>query len=121
MADASAAPADAAVLDTVLEVVRGLAEEVGGPRAARAVAPEASLEREVGLGSLERVELVLRLETALGRTLDERLIEADTPAQLARVAAEAPVSGVPARGSRPSAAPAPLAARAPDAETVHGS
>ena len=34
-----------------------------------AVSPEASLERELGLGSLERVELLARLERAFGRPL----------------------------------------------------
>ena len=56
MTDAVAAPASAPAAEVearVLEVVRGLAEETGGPRAAHAVASSASLEREIGLGSLE--------------------------------------------------------------------
>ena len=66
-------PAGAALdsyVERVLEVVRELALEVGGPRAVRAVSATASLERDVGLGSLERVELLVRLEEALGRELD---------------------------------------------------
>src|SRR5688572_25631988 len=64
------APAgELSVQDKVLDIVRALAGEVGGPRAARAASPDASLERDLGLGSLERVELLLRLETAFGRTL----------------------------------------------------
>src|SRR5438477_8314104 len=86
MTDAVAAPASAPAAEVearVLEVVRGLAEETGGPRAAHAVASSASLEREIGLGSLERVELLLRLENAFGRALDDRFLQADTPAAIA--------------------------------------
>src|SRR5918996_3355324 len=80
------APADrlVAVQARVLEIVRALAHEVGGGRAARAASAEASLERDLGLGSLERVELLLRLEKAFGRTLGDRGLEIDTPAGLAR-------------------------------------
>lgn len=71
-------------LERVLGVVRELALEVGGQRALRAVSPGASLERDVGLGSLERVELVSRLEAAFERELDERFLLLDTPEGLAR-------------------------------------
>lgn len=71
-------------LERVLKLVRELALEVGGERALRAVAPNASLERDVGLGSLERVELVARLETAFQRDLGERFLVLDTPADLAQ-------------------------------------
>ncbi len=75
----------ASVEDVVLEVVRGLAAETGGPRAVRAVSLEASLERDVGLGSLERVELLVRLEAAFDRTLNDRCLGIDTPAGLVGV------------------------------------
>jgi 1-acyl-sn-glycerol-3-phosphate acyltransferase len=71
-------------LERVLEVLRALALELGGPRAHRAVSPTASLEREVGLSSLERVELVLRLERLLGRELDDRFLTLDTPLEIAQ-------------------------------------
>ena len=104
----------------MLEVVRALAEELGGARAAQAVAPGASLEREVGLGSLERVELLLRLETAFGRALDDRFLQADTPGALARLIAEGGVVGrrprAPSARSRVGAATAAQAAA-----TVHES
>jgi fatty-acyl-CoA synthase len=70
-------------LEQVLDVVRALARETGGPRAERAVTPQASLEREVGLGSLERVELLARLERAFGRVLDDRCLVLDSVAALA--------------------------------------
>ena len=82
------APSFEEVLDRVLEVVRDLARETGGDRARRAAGPDASLEREVGLGSLERVELLLRLERSFGRSLDDRYLEIDTAAGLARALLE---------------------------------
>src|SRR5262249_31783231 len=100
MADAtvpSAAAADSNPMlqERVLAIVRELAGEVGGARAQRAVAAGASLERDVGLGSIERVELLLRLERAFGQALDERFLEIETPAALAtalaRVGAEGPL------------------------------
>ena len=89
-------PSPDVVLERVLDIVRSLAREVGGPRAERAVAEEASLEREVGLGSLERVELLIRLERAFGRALDDRCLRIDTASGLARALTEAP-SGEPLR------------------------
>ncbi len=77
------------ILDPVLAVVRDLAREVGGDRAERAVGPESSLDREVGLGSLERVELLARLERTFGRTLDDRCLQIDTAWGLARAILEA--------------------------------
>ncbi len=81
--------AAAATEERVLEIVRELALELGGRRAGLAVAPDASLEREVGLGSLERVELLVRLEAAFGRNLGERFLTLDTPAAVAQAIAEA--------------------------------
>jgi 1-acyl-sn-glycerol-3-phosphate acyltransferase len=60
-------------------ILRPLALELGGPRALHAVTPTASFERDVGLGSLERVEFLLRLESALGRELPDRFLLLDTP------------------------------------------
>jgi 1-acyl-sn-glycerol-3-phosphate acyltransferase len=89
----SATPGVAAVPDDVvvrvLDVVRQLARETGGARAERAVAAAASLEREIGLGSLERVELIARLERAFGRALDDAALAVDTPAGLARAILDA--------------------------------
>jgi len=89
-------PASDGVLERVLETVRALARETGGARAERAVSPTASLEREIGLGSLERVELLARLERAFGRTLDDRGLSLDSAERLARAFDDA-VPGVPLR------------------------
>ena len=77
------------VVERVLDVVRQLARETGGARAERAVSATASLEREIGLGSLERVELVARLERAFARPLDDGCLAVDTAAGLARAILEA--------------------------------
>jgi fatty-acyl-CoA synthase len=55
----------------VVEVVRGLLAELGHEAAARGTRPGSHLERDLGLGSLERVELLLRLEKMFGVRLDE--------------------------------------------------
>ncbi|HYM61801.1 MAG TPA: AMP-binding protein [Thermoanaerobaculia bacterium] len=75
--------------NVILETARALAEELGGVRAANAVEPNSSLERQVGLGSLERVELLLRLERRFGHALNDQLLTLDTPAELARAVAAA--------------------------------
>ena len=81
--------ATAATEERVLEIVRELALELGSSRAVRAVSPVASLERDIGLGSLERVELLVRLEAAFGRALGERFLSLDTAAGIARAVEEA--------------------------------
>jgi 1-acyl-sn-glycerol-3-phosphate acyltransferase len=86
--------------EQVLAVVRALAQEVGGGRAARAVRPGASLDREIGLGSLEKVELIARLEAAFGRTFDDRYLALDTPREFARLLVDAP--------PEPATPPAPV-------------
>src|SRR6185295_8026359 len=88
----AAAPIPDDVVVRVLDVVRQLARETGGARAERAVAASASLEREVGLGSLERVELVARLERTFGRALDDGCLAVDTAAGLARAILDASAS-----------------------------
>ena len=113
--------APATVEERVLEIVRRLAEEVGGARASRATAPDASLERDLGLGSLERVELLLRLETAFGRALGDDALAIDTPAGFAGALAQA--------GAQPASVPKPAAgttSRAaakslPESQTLHES
>src|ERR1700719_2233432 len=65
-----------------LGTVRQLLTELGGSRGMEELAargPAAHLERELGLGSLERVELMLRLGDACGVRLPDRVVaEADT-------------------------------------------
>jgi fatty-acyl-CoA synthase len=90
----------------VLAIVAQLAFELGGARARHAVGPSASLERDLGLGSLERVELLLRLESAFGIRLADDLLRLDTPAALARAMSESPGSSGVIATRAPILAPA---------------
>jgi 1-acyl-sn-glycerol-3-phosphate acyltransferase len=64
-------------------IVSGLVSELGSVPGRR-VAPGDSLDRALGLGSLERVELLLRIEHAFGvRLADDVMVTADTIADLA--------------------------------------
>ena len=54
------------------------------------------LDRDLGLGSLERVELLARLETAFGVRLPDQVVaEADTPEDLAQALLTAPGTATP--------------------------
>ena len=65
--------------ERVLEVVRELVAELGFESALRSAGPASHLDRDLGLGSLERVELLLRLEKSFGTRLDEDVLAgADT-------------------------------------------
>ena len=66
----------------VLEIVRALVIELGG-RPRGPVTAQASLDRDLGIGSLERVELLLRLEQEFGvRLPDAVMAEAESPRDL---------------------------------------
>ena len=58
----------------VLEVTRGLLAELGSVHAMDAVRPSANIDSELGLGSLERVELLVRLDRMFGSRLPESAI-----------------------------------------------
>ncbi len=60
--------------ERVLEVVRELVAELGQGAAVRSAGAASHLDRDLGLGSLERVELLLRLEKAFGTRLDEEVL-----------------------------------------------
>lgn len=80
-----------ATRERVLELVRGLLEELGSHGAIPALNGNSHLDRELGLGSLERVELLARLETMFGVRLPDRTAaEANTPEDLARAVLAAP-------------------------------
>ena len=126
MATNPAAPSFAEAERRVIEVVRALAREVGGPRAERAVAPRASLDGDVGLGSLEKVELLSRLEAAFGQPFDDRYVALDTPRDFAAlIAGGAPPEAAVEIDARTDAAgpregPGPATAPEP-ARTIHES
>src|SRR3990170_1470462 len=80
---AVANPASSAVADDrVLEIVAGLVDELSGGNARRPTLDDA-LDRDLGISSLERVELLLRLERAFGVRLPDSVVgEAATPKDL---------------------------------------
>ena len=103
--------------DRVLAAVRGLAREMGGARAEQAVGSSASLERDIGLGSLERVELIARLEKIFRHKLDERFLRMDTPGEIALALAD---TETPTEAGVPRAVRVAAAVRATrSAATLH--
>jgi 1-acyl-sn-glycerol-3-phosphate acyltransferase len=82
------------VRQRVLDVVRELLEALGSHGAVAELSEKSNLDRDLGLGSLERVELLTRLETAFGLRLPDTLAtEANTPEELVQAILCAP--GVP--------------------------
>ena len=73
-------PFDRAVHEgRVLDIARELLRELGSYHAIEGVRGSAQLDRDLGLGSLERVELVVRLDREFGAMLPDRVAaEANT-------------------------------------------
>jgi acyl carrier protein len=79
--------------ERVLDVVRQLLTELGSQGALPMLNSTSHLDRDLGLGSLERVELLARLESEFGvRLPDSVAAEANTPEDLARAIVSAPGS-----------------------------
>lgn len=104
----------APAVDEVLRIITALARELRAGGAVPAVTLDSGLERELGFDSLERAELLRRLEAALDVRLPPRtLAEAETPRDLVRAVlaggARIPVAAIqaPAPVSEPSAAAPP--------------
>jgi fatty-acyl-CoA synthase len=92
--------------ERVLLVVRRLLEELGSQGALPMLGATSLLDRDLGLGSLERVELLARLETEFGVRLPDRVAaEANTPDDLTRA-----ILGVPARTAEEESDPSALRA-----------
>jgi fatty-acyl-CoA synthase len=78
------------VQQRVLDVLRELLSELGSAGALPMLRETSQLDEDLGLGSLERVELLARLETAFGVRLPDRVVaEANTPEDLAAAIAGA--------------------------------
>jgi 1-acyl-sn-glycerol-3-phosphate acyltransferase len=81
------------VRERVLDVIRTLLDELGSRGAITILSPSSQLDRDLGLGSLERVELIARLEKDFGIRLPDRLVaDADTPEDLATAIFGAPLA-----------------------------
>lgn len=84
-----------ATRERVLVVVRRLLQELGSDGALPILSPTSHLDRDLGLGSLERVELLARLETEFGiRLADHVAAKANTPEDLVGAILEAPDASV---------------------------
>jgi len=80
-----------ATQERVLQIVREVLEELGSFGALPLLRANSRLDSELGLGSLERVELLSRLESEFGVRLPDRAAsESNTPEDLARAILEAP-------------------------------
>src|ERR1700682_4212705 len=68
-----------------LQIFRELLTELGSHQAAQNVSLYSSLERDLGLGSLERVELLVRCEARFNARLPDEVAQlAETPADWVR-------------------------------------
>jgi fatty-acyl-CoA synthase len=114
-----------AIAAEALATVKRVLEELGGGRGLEELAargPAAHLERELGLGSLERVELMLRLGGACGVRLPDRVVASAETVQdlidalLHEVSRETLAEKVPDTDSRIGAAIAAAPDRSPDLE-----
>ncbi len=84
--------------EQTLEVFRELLIELGSVRATESLSMDSLLDRDLSLGSLERVELLMRLEARFKTRLPEEIAqEAETPADWARAIFD---GGRPAARSR---------------------
>ena len=97
----------------VLGCVRGLLAELGSGQAANRAALDSKLDGDLGLGSLERVELLVRVEKSVGVRLPDGVAQsAETPGEWAAAVLEAE-SGGGRRGRFPIVQPAREAAPPP--------
>jgi fatty-acyl-CoA synthase len=84
-----------------LEVVRELLLELGSVRAAGNLSMDSLLDRDLGLGSMERVELLVRLEARFKTRLPEEIAqEAESPGDWARAIFDGAQVSAPARTHR---------------------
>ncbi|HXY01256.1 MAG TPA: AMP-binding protein, partial [Candidatus Limnocylindrales bacterium] len=79
------------IRERVLDVVRELLEELGSHGVIPELTEKSNLDRNLGLGSLERVELLTRIENAFDVRLPDSLAaEANTPEELIQAIVKAP-------------------------------
>jgi 1-acyl-sn-glycerol-3-phosphate acyltransferase len=105
----------AAVHEQVLDLVRGLLVELGSHGTLPAVRGPAHLDRDLGLGSLERVELMLRLGEAFGTRLPDQVVaESDTVDELVAALLRS-LSGTPPAATNEAFASPDVATREPSA------
>jgi 1-acyl-sn-glycerol-3-phosphate acyltransferase len=97
----------------VFETTRQLLEELGSSHAIPAIRGSAHLDRDLGLGSLERVELLARLDRAFQISLPENVLaSSETLDDIVRELARA-LGGTPAQALKPDLARPAAADSAP--------
>lgn len=90
---------DSGDLERLLEVIAGLVRETN-PAKVSQVSPNARFDRDLGLDSLARVELVLRVGSAFRKNLPEAaLTEPQTPLELLHFLGAAELDTAPATGT----------------------
>jgi 1-acyl-sn-glycerol-3-phosphate acyltransferase len=96
-----------AVEHRVLTIIEELVAELGGPAFRGPVTPQSALDRDLSIGSLERVELLVRLEEAFGVMLpDAVMAEAESPHDLAEaIRAAAPTQPEVVHETQPPISP----------------
>ena len=91
MATASTQLDRSSVQERVLEILRSLLSELGSEGALPVLGVTSLLDHDLGLGSLERVELLARLESEFGVRLPDRVAaEINTPEELTSAVLAAP-------------------------------
>ena len=91
MATPSAQLDRSATRQRILDVLRSLLAELGSEGALPMLGASSRLDSDLGLGSLERVELLARLETEFGVRLPDRVAaEVNTPEELTAAVLAAP-------------------------------
>jgi len=109
----------------LLAIVRDLLAELGGGDAVGRLTLDSSLDRDLGLGSLERVELLMRVEREFGRRLPDQVAQsADSLADWLRALEADPAAGESARKRydvrQPGEAPTPPADATDFASVLRG-
>lgn len=85
---------------TLLGIIEGLIQETQSQRANTAIGLDSRITQDLGLDSLGRTELVLRIEHAFQRSLPEQALLAETPGELLAM-----ITGVQSVAPDPQAAP----------------
>ena len=89
MSTLTTAPQAASVEEQILEITRELLRELGSHQTAESVSLDSSFEGDLGLGSLERVELLLRSEARFNTRLPDSIAQqAETPEDWVRALLE---------------------------------
>ena len=113
-------PAPDSIEAQTLAIVRELLRELGSDRVAESASLHSHFDRDLGLGSLERAELLLRCEARFNTQLPDQVAQqGETPAEWARALRNGnALAGKASRARYEIVQPAHEAAPAPDSATT---